>query len=165
MGILGSAIGGALGIGASIFGGISASKAMKKVKANYKQQMEENQNWYDRRYNEDATQRADAQRILAITNENIRQRNQQAAGAQAVMGGTEESVAATKAANNQALAEAASQIVVNAENRKDKIEKEYMGTKAGLNEKLNDLEINKAKNTAEAAKGVAEAGADIAGLF
>ncbi len=30
MGILGSAIGGALGIGASIFGGISASKAMKR---------------------------------------------------------------------------------------------------------------------------------------
>ncbi len=75
MGTLGSTIGGALGIGASIFGGISASKAMKKVKESLEGQMKENQNWYDRRYNEDATQRADAQRILTMTNENIRRRN------------------------------------------------------------------------------------------
>ena len=81
MGIFGSAIGGALGIGGAIFGGISASKAMKQVKKNIEGQMKDNQNWYDRRYNEDATQRADAQRILTITNENIKQRNQQAAGA------------------------------------------------------------------------------------
>ena len=31
MGIIGSAIGGSLGIGASIFGGVSASKAMKRL--------------------------------------------------------------------------------------------------------------------------------------
>ena len=100
MGIFGSAIGGALGIGGAIFGGISASKAMKKAKGMVEKQMKDNQNWYDRRYNEDATQRADAQRILTMTNENIRQRNRQAAGTRAVMGGTEESVAAAKAANN-----------------------------------------------------------------
>lgn len=165
MGILGSAIGGALGIGASIFGGISASKAMKKVKRNLEGQMKENQNWYDRRYNEDATQRADAQRILTMTNENIRQRNQQAAGAQAVMGGTEESVAAAKAANNQALADATSQIAVAGERRKDQIESQYMQTKADLNDKLNNLEQAKAQNTAQAVQGVAQAGANMAGLF
>ena len=165
MGILGSAIGGALGIGASIFGGISASKAMKKVKRNLEGQMKDNQNWYDRRYNEDATQRADAQRILTMTNENIRQRNQQAAGAQAVMGGTEESVAAAKAANNQALADATSQIAVAGERRKDQIESQYMQTKADLNDKLNNLEQAKAQNTAQAVQGVAQAGANMAGLF
>lgn len=165
MGILGSAIGGSLGIGASIFGGISASKAMKKVKRNLENQMEENQNWYDRRYNEDATQRADAQRILTITNENIKQRNQQAAGAQAVMGGTEESVAATKAANNQALADATSQIAVNGERRKDQIESQYMQTKAELNDKLNNLEQARAQNTAQAVQGVAQAGSNMASVL
>lgn len=164
MGIIGSAIGGALGIGASIFGGISASKAIKKVKKNLEGQMKENQNWYDRRYNEDATQRADAQRILTITNDNIRQRNQAAAGAQAVMGGTEESVAAAKAANNQALADATSQIAVNGERRKDQIEGQYMQTKADLNEKLNNLEQAKAQNTAQAVEGVAQAGSNIASV-
>ena len=165
MGIFGSAIGGALGIGGAIFGGISASKAMKQVKKNIEGQMKDNQNWYDRRYNEDATQRADAQRILTITNENIKQRNQQAAGAQAVMGGTEESVAAAKAANNQALADATSQIAVNGERRKDQIESQYMQTNADLNDKLNNLEQAKAQAVSQAVQGVAQAGAGIAGAF
>lgn len=165
MGILGSAIGGALGIGASIFGGISASKAMKKVKRNIEGQMKENQNWYDRRYNEDATQRADAQRILTMTNENIRQRNQAAAASAAVMGSSEESIAAAKAANNQALADATSQIAVNGERRKDQIESQYMQTKQELNEKLNNLEQAKAQNTAQAVQGVAQAGSAMASVF
>lgn len=165
MGIIGSAIGGSLGIGASIFGGISASKAMKKVKQNIEGQMQENQNWYDRRYNEDATQRADAQRILTMTNENIRQRNQQAAGAQAVMGGTEESVAAAKAANNQALADATSQIAMAGDRRKDQIESQYMQTKAELNEKLNSLEQAKAENLKQAVLGAAQAGSNMASLI
>lgn len=165
MGILGTAIGGALGIGGSIFGGISASKAMKKIRRNLKDQMRENQSWFDRRYNEDATQRADAQRILTITNENIRRRNQAAAGTQAVMGGTEESVAAAKAANNEALAEAASQIAANGERRKDQIEAQYRQTKADLDEKLNNMELGRAENLKQAALGTAEAGANIADLF
>lgn len=165
MGILGSAIGGSLGIGASIFGGISASKAMKKIKKNLQSQMQENQDYYDRRYNEDATQRADAQRILTMTNENIKQRNQQAAGAQAVMGGTEEGVAAAKAANNQALADATSQIAVNGERRKDQIESQYMQTKADLNDKLNNLEQARAQSTAQAVQGVAQAGSNMASVL
>ena len=142
MGLIGSIAGGALGAAGSIFGGISASKAMRRVKKNLQAQKEANQNWYDRRYNEDATQRADAQRILTQTEESIRNRNRQAAGAQAVMGGTDESTAAAKAANAQALADATSQIAVNAENRKDQIEQTYQQRDSQINEALNNLEIN-----------------------
>ncbi len=149
----------------SIFGGISASKAMKKVKKNLQQQQKANQDWYNRRYNEDATQRADAQRILTKTEESIRNRNRQAAGAQAVMGGTEESVAAAKAANNQALADATSQIAVNAEARKDQIEQTYQQRDAQINDALNDLEQQKAQAISQAVQGVSQAGAGIAGAF
>ncbi len=165
MGLIGGIIGGTLGAAGSIFGGIKASKAMKRVKENIQAQQQANQNWYDRRYNEDATQRADAQRILTQTEESIRNRNRQAAGAQAVMGGTDESVAAAKAANAQALADATSQIAVNADNRKDQIEQAYQQRDAQLNAALNDLEVNKAKAISQAVKGVAEAGAGIAGAF
>lgn len=165
MGIIGSAIGGVLGVGASIFGGISASKAMKKVKANLENQKKENQAWYDRRSNEDATQRADAQRVLTMQNEQIRQRNQQAAGTAAVMGGTEESVAATKAANAQAMADAASQIAVAGERRKDQVESQYLANKSSLDEKLNEMEKGKANAVSQAVQGVAQAGAGIAGAF
>lgn len=163
MGLFGSIAGGALGAAGSIFGGISASKAMRRVKKNLQAQKEANQNWYDRRYNEDATQRADAQRILTQTEESIRNRNRQAAGAQAVMGGTDESTAAAKAANAQALADATSQIAAGAENRKDQIEQTYQQRDSQINEALNNLEINKAQAISQAVQGVAKAGAGIAG--
>lgn len=165
MGILGSAIGGALAVGGSIFGGISASKAMKKAKQNLDNRIKENEDWYNRRYNEDATQRADAQRVLTAMNERIRERNQAAAGAQAVMGGTEESVAATKAANNEAMAEATSQIAANGERRKDSVEAQYLSAKHGLEDERNNMEIAKAQNTAQAVQGLAHAGASMADLF
>lgn len=160
-----SLVGAGLSAVGSIFGGISASKAMKKVKKNLQAQKQANQDWYDRRYNEDATQRADAQRIFTKTEESIRNRNRQAAGAQAVMGGTEESVAAAKAANNQALTDATSQIAVNAEARKDQIEQTYQQRDAQMNDALNNLEINKAQAISSAVKGMTQAGAGIAGAF
>lgn len=153
MGLIGSAIG-AVG---SIFGGIKASKAMKKAKRNVEAQRQKNQDWYDRRYNEDATQRADAQRILTQTEESIKQRNKAAAGSAAVMGGTDESVAAEKAANNQALADATSQIAANAEARKDNIEATYMANDNAFVEQLNQLEQGKAQAIGQAVQGVANA--------
>lgn len=153
MGLIGSAIGAA----GSIFGGISASKAMKRAKKNVEAQRKKNQDWYDRRYNEDATQRADAQRILTQTEESIKQRNKQAAGSAAVMGGTDESVAAAKAANNQALADATSQIAANAEARKDNIEATYMANDNAFEEQLNQLEQGKAQAIGQAVQGVANA--------
>lgn len=165
MSIIGSAIGGALGIGASIFGGHKASEAMRNVKRNLERSRQENRSWYDRRYNEDATQRADAQRILTITNDNIRQRNQAAAGAQAVMGGTEEGVAAEKAANNQALAEATSQIAAAGDRRKDAVEETYRATEADYDRQLNKMEMNRANEIAQAAKGVMKVGAGMGDMF
>lgn len=153
MGLIGSAIGAA----GSIFGGISASKAMKRAKKNVEAQRQKNQDWYDRRYNEDATQRADAQRILTQTEESIKQRNKQAAGSAAVMGGTDESVAAAKAANNQALADATSQIAANAEARKDNIEATYMANDNAFVEQLNQPEQGKAQAIGQAVQGVANA--------
>lgn len=163
--MLGNLLGTGLSAVGSIFGGISASKSMKKVKNNLEEQKQANQDWYDRKYNENATQRADAQRILTKTEEMIKNRNRQAAGTQAIMGGSEESVAAAKAANNQALAEAAAQIAVNADTRKDQIEAQYQQKDAQISDALNNLEINKAQAISSAVQGMTQAGAGIAGAF
>ena len=155
--MIGSLIGTGLSAISSIFGGLQASKAMKKYKSNVEAQQKKNEDWYNRRYNEDATQRADAQRILTQTEEAIKNRNRQAAGTQAVAGGTEESVAATKAANAQALADATAQIAVNGDKRKDAIEAQYQAKDDALQEQLNNMEINKANAIAQATQGVGQA--------
>lgn len=137
--MLGGLIGGALGAIGGIFGSISKNKMLKEQQRMVDGQKRENQDWYDRRYNEDSTQRADAQAMLTHTADMIRRRNQQAAGSAAVMGGTDESVAATKEANAKALADATSQIAVAGEQRKDKIEGQYMSRKDALDEQLRAL--------------------------
>lgn len=147
----------------SIYGGIKASKAIREQKRNIENQLRENQDWYDQRYNEDATQRADAQRLLTMTEDSIRNRNAQAAGAQAVMGGTDESVAAAREANNDALAQSMSNINAAAEARKSNIEQQYMNTKQNLNQQLNALSGQQAQEIQKAVGGVSDAVAGLAG--
>lgn len=141
--MLGGIIGGSVGALGGIFGGISKNKMLKKMRKMINEQKRENQNWYDRRYNEDATQRADAQAILTQTADMIKRRNQQSAGTQAVMGGTEESAAAAKEANAKALSDATSQIAVAGAQRKDQIEGQYRERQHQLDEQLRQLEGEK----------------------
>lgn len=141
--MLGGIIGAAAGAVGNIFGGISKNRMLKKQMKMINEQKKENQNWYDRRYNEDATQRADAQAMLTQTAEAIRLRNQAAAGSAAVGGATEEGAAATKAANAQAMADATSRIAVAGANRKDAIESQYRARNEQLDETLRGLQGQK----------------------
>lgn len=134
--MLGGIIGAAAGTLGGIFGGISKNNALKKQMKLLKEQKQENQDWFNRKYNEDATQRADAQAVLTRTAEMLKQRNAAAAGTQAVMGGTGESLAVQKEANAKALADATSQIVAAGEARKDQIESQYLQRKAEIDNAL-----------------------------
>lgn len=96
------------------------------------QQEQENQAWYDRKYNEDPTKRADTVRLLTQMQEQIKNRNKAAKGRQAVIGGTEDSTTAVKEANNKTLADTTSQIVAANESRKDDIESQYQARKNAI---------------------------------
>lgn len=162
---LGSLIGAGLKVGSSIFGGIKASQEMKKIGKNLEERKGRNQDWYDRRYNEDATQRADMQRLLSMTEDSIRNRNKRAEGAQAVMGGTEESVAASKAANNKAYSDLVSNVAALAEQRKDDIESRYQDNDADISDKMNNLRKEKTSAISDAVKGASDAAAELAEKF
>ena len=161
--MLGTAIGAGLKIAGSIFGGIKASKAMRKYKQQIEQQKQENKSWFDRRYNENATQRADAQAVLSNLREHLKRNSENVAGTQAVVGGTEESVAAQKAADANAMSNAVSNINAMGEARKDAIEQQYQEREDGLNAQLGKVQVGRAQNIANAVKGVSDAATGIAG--
>ena len=163
--MIGGIIGGGLKAAGAIFGGIKASQAMRDVKRNIEAQRKKNQDWYDQRYNEDATQRADAQRVLTQLRDDLRQRTAAASGAAAVMGGSEESAAAMKSANNAAVADATSRIAADADAKKDRIEATYLQNDNAFAQQLNELNKDKAMAIAGAAEGVAGAASDIADVF
>lgn len=152
--MIGALIGAAVSIGSQIYGGIKARKAAQKQADALANEKAENTAWYNRRMNEDVTQRADAQRVLRLAQESIRRRNKEAAATQAVVGGTEESVAATKEANAKALADATSQIAAAGEARKDSIEDSYRNQQHNIAREEIGLEAQKAQNTAEAVKQI-----------
>lgn len=153
MGLIGTGIGAA----GSVFGGISASKAIKKQKRNIEDQRKKNQDWYDQRYNEDATQRADAQRVLSQTQDMLKRQTDAAAGSAAVGGGTDESVAQAKAQANDTLGNVMSNINAAADARKDNIEQTYQTNDNDYVEQLNNLEQQKAENIAKSVQGVTKA--------
>lgn len=128
-------------------------------------QQQGNDDWYNRRYNEDATQRADAQRMLTRTAEAIKQRNKSLAGRSAVMGGDNESIAQEKALNAQAMANVASNIVALGESRKDEIEDKYMGANEEFAKARMQAEQAKSNAIVGGIQGVANAGASIANAF
>ncbi|MBQ7280598.1 MAG: hypothetical protein IJR13_07755 [Bacteroidales bacterium] len=167
MGIIGSAIGAA----GSVIGGAMAAKAQKEnletlsgMRDAVAARQQQNQDWFDKEYNADATQRADAQNMIRRTEEAIKTRAKQAAGTAAVMGGSEESMAADKAANAKALTETASNITAAADARKDKVQTQFMSRQDALDGTMRDLQDKemaannaKAQAISSAIKGVTDA--------
>ena len=160
--MIGALIGAGLGLASSIAGGIANRKARKKQEQMLAQQQRDNQAWYDRKYNEDPTKRADTVRLLTQMQEQIKNRNRAAKGRQAVMGGTEDSTTAVKEANNKTLADTTSQIVAANEARKDNIEQQYQQNKRSIQGQQMQMEAEKAGDTANAVAGVAGTAANIA---
>lgn len=160
--MIGALIGAGLSIASSIAGGIANRKARRKQEQMLAQQQRENQAWYDRRYNEDPTKRADTVRLLTQMQEQIKNRNRAAKGRQAVMGGTEDSTTAVKEANNKTLADTTSQIVAANEARKDAIEQQYQQNKRSIQGQQMQMEAEKSADTANAVAGVAGTAANIA---
>lgn len=160
--MIGTLIGAGLGLASSIAGGIANRKARKKQEQMLAQQQRDNQAWYDRKYNEDPTKRADTVRLLTQMQEQIKNRNRAAKGRQAVMGGTEDSTTAVKEANNKTLADTTSQIVAANEARKDNIEQQYQQNKRSIQGQQMQMEADKAAGTANVAAGVAGTAANIA---
>lgn len=160
--MIGTLIGAGLGLVSSIAGGIANRKARRKQEQLLAQQQRENQAWYDRKYNEDPTKRADTVRLLTQMQEQIKNRNRAAKGRQAVMGGTEDSTTAVKEANNKTLADTTSQIVAANEARKDNIEQQYQQNKRSIQGQQMQMEAEKSADTANAVAGVAGTAANIA---
>lgn len=160
--MIGTLIGAGLGLASSIAGGIANRKARKKQEQMLAQQQRDNQAWYDRKYNEDPTKRADTVRLLTQMQEQIKNRNRAAKGRQAVMGGTEDSTTAVKEATNKTLADTTSQIVSANEARKDAIEQQYQQNKRSIQGQQMQMEAEKSADTANVAAGVAGTAANIA---
>lgn len=160
--MIGAAIGAGLSAAGAIAGGIMRNKAIKREQELLAKKESEERDWYNRRYNEDATARADAQRAITMTEEAMKNRNRAAQGAAAVMGGSADAVIAAQQANAAAMAGTASAIAAAGEQRKDAIEAQYRAKQDTFDAARMEQERNRANAVAAATQGVMGAGANIA---
>ena len=160
--MIGAAIGAGLSAAGNIYGAINNRNAMREYLEKIDAQRAQNQAWFDRRYNEDPLARASAVRLMTEVGERIKRSNRAADGARAVIGGTEESVAATRQANAEALANTASQIAANADARRDSVEAQYRAQDNLLAQQQANLKYQKAQNIAAATQGLTTAAASMA---
>lgn len=124
---------------------------------------------YARRVNQDYTQRADAQRMLALTRDALKQRAEAAAGRQAVMGTTDSGLAAEREMAANVMADTASQIAAAGEAKKDEAEKTYEAQQDANSQERVDIAAGKAEATGAAVgqmvQGVGQAAGALTGAF
>lgn len=161
--MIGKLISGGLSLVGGILGGIGSARANKRARREAEQQRAKNDAWFDRRYNEDATQRADAQRALTIMRQQMADNTAQAQGAAAVSGASDESVALAKANANQAMADATSGIAAQAAREKMAIDNQHNAVDNALSGEKRQLDIANAEQNAKAVTQAFNTGASILG--
>ena len=159
--MIGAAIGAATQIAGSILGGRAAAKAAKQANKLVNQQLEDNENWYDKRYNENFLQRSDAQQALNYAKEQAQNLYNRAEGSAAVTGATDESLALQKEVGNKLLADTTSNIASQADAYKQQVESQYLSNKSALNQQKLSIIQQKAQGIANAIGGVSAAAGGI----
>ena len=161
LGSLGSYIGGGLKVASSIFGGIQAARAASKQRKSAKQEMAANNNYLAKKYYEDATQRADAQAVINSMKESLASANRNQAGTNAVMGASNEVVAAQKQAASNAIADTMQSINAAAVQQKDNLESNVRAQNAALNEQIRNSYGQQAQAIQNMAQQVGNVGSNI----
>ena len=165
----GAIIGAVASIGGGIASAIGANKARKIQEEELKKREERQAATYARRINQDYTQRADAQRMLKITRDALKQRAEAAAGRQAVMGLTDSGLAAEREMAGNVMADTASQIAAAGEAQKDAIEQQYEQQQAENSRERTDIAAGKAAATGQAVgqmvQGVGQVAGALTGAF
>lgn len=161
--MIGAIIGAASGIAGSLIGGHSARQAMRKANAILDKQEKDNQNWFDRRYNENYTQTAEAQAALTKARDYATEIFNRSAGASKVAGATDEAVALAKAAGNNVISDTASSIASQGTARKDAIESQYLTTKNNIAGQRLGMLTGQAQSATQAANQAMSSGMGLVG--
>lgn len=165
MGLLGGAVGAGISTLGSIIGGIGSSRQMKKARGVLDDQMLQNQQWFDKEYNQDYTQRADAQAMLNRVRQQADNQYKRAEQMAAVTGATDESLALQKAAANDMYAQTLTGLGEQASRFKEGVMNRFLDTRANLDQQKYNTYVQGAQQWQQMGANMAQAGASIGGLF
>ena len=145
-------IGTAIGIGASLIGGVmGASKAAKA--ANAQQQMlnhqrNKNEAWYNRNYYQNYLDSKEAQSAIKRVEDTLRRRNQEAQATAAVTGGTPEAVLAQQENDQKMMGEVVGNLATRGDAIKRQVDAQNQANENALmQQQMAQLQANEAGGT------------------
>ncbi len=157
-----AAIGAAMSLASSIFGGIKSSQEAAKAEAQLKAQRDKNEALYKARYYQDPTQTAEAQSMIRKAREEAERQVSAARGIQAVMGTSDASVAAAQENANKLVSDTLSDVAARGTARKDAIEDRYLNNDNSFAQQYMNLYNQRAQNISQAAGQASQAGMGLA---
>lgn len=163
MSLIAAGVTAAAGLAGSLLGGRASRKARARQEAILKEREKRATDLYNRDYYKDYTQTAAAQNALSKARSLYNETLSRARGTQAVSGATDESVAAQKAAANNAIADAATNIAINGENQAQHAQDRYEAQKDAISKEREQIEADKAKQSAAAGAQALNTAAYVAG--
>lgn len=156
--LTGLAIGSAaLGLGSSIFGGISSAKKAREQRRLLAAQKAEEDAWYKRRYNEDYADSAAGQNLLRKAKDYAREHYKKAEGAAAVAGGTDAAVAMAKEQGNKVVADTLADMAAADVARKDNVDNMHRQAKNAFSQQEQQIKATEAANISAAASQASNA--------
>lgn len=172
-------ISGALALGSAIYGAVSSNQKNRKAQNILAKRQKELKDWYNIQKSKDFTQRADMQSIINNQKKTYQDTIDRLRASNAVVGGTDQSLAAAKQQANDSVADTYSSMAQMASAYKDQLDQQNIqqqtamdqqkaaayqqqaaaaaqagaqGTAAGLNVMGNELQDTYAKKAAAAAE-------------
>jgi hypothetical protein len=168
MGLLDSLVPGlgtAVGLGESIYGGIKAGQENKKMQTYLNGQQADNENWYNKNYYSDYTNRANTQALMKNTRDTLKKNNEVAANTAAVTGATPEATAVAKEQSNKTLTDTTSRVAAIGQQWKDGLTDKYMARKNQLgNQEYNNMATNANSYENLMSNGIKQIGNGASGL-
>lgn len=148
--IIAAIIGAGASLGGSAIAGRNSAKANQAAEQTLADQQAKNEAWYKEKMNENYLESAEAQAAINKAKEMAQDQLAYARGAQAVMGGTDASIAAARQSANEMLSDTISGIAATSTARKDAAEQTYMNRNNDLSQQLIHMYGQKAANNAAA---------------
>lgn len=152
-----AAIGAAAGLASSIIGGASASAAARAAERRQRRIEAEEDAWYTRRYNEDYLDTAAGQNLVRRAHQMYDKTIKRAAGAKAVAGGTDASVAQAKEQANAAMGDTIANIAAADTQRKASVDNAHMANQKQFAQMDIQRENQRAANITSAAQQASNA--------
>ena len=151
------------GLASSIVAGNRANEAANAARAEYNQKQSMLDNWFNKQYYSDITQRTDVQNMLRILDENQQKQAKRDEAIGAITGATTEAQLAAQESRNKSYADALAEIASNASQLKDTYLQNYMAQKMGMTNPESGILANQANQWSSAASNLFGTGSSMLG--